>query len=508
MSSKESEHTPQPQERGANPVDYKRFYDETAARRISLRTFMEKFPDIQSKERLISLWTGKILPYLTTHNDTSKKRIGAHLAKEKIEDLNRIIDEGLATNDSIRFRIAVKLTRLEHKSSSVPLLASSKEPAAKSKEPAIGSPSPDLMVNRSISSTVQQLPSAASRNNSAVSPSSPRPRHDHGRRSSLSPVDPADVSALYVNSASLSTYKYLVESINVGRSFHNLQLIAIDIVSDFDKRTTLENIHNFLSLNYIWDMSKSLPGVQPTVHEKLRQLYAWPRATLSSNVIQLCATLDQQLSDGVNFDVDVNTKELKFVKLLYEMLALKLSLEYHCFEKDLEDTFCHAALDTLFSLYFPKKGKYVLDWANKETEGPKERRKNGYKPDAIISRGCREIAFVEDSINSHFGQGFDIRKVAAVQVFGHKVTLHTMIYRNGVYHWCQSCFAYLPCDQNDTGRIPSCLRLLASLNFLDGIDTEVLLNTPPRIEYDDDEEEMFDTGPPSKVTPTTRNNMF
>ncbi|KAI7828590.1 hypothetical protein BC939DRAFT_60983 [Gamsiella multidivaricata] len=83
-----------------------------------------------------------------------------------------------------------------------------------------------------------------------------------------------------------------------------------------------------------------------------------------------------------------------FLSFMY-IRALKLSLEYHCFEKDLEDTFCHAALDTLFSLYFPKKGKYVLDWANKETEGPKERRKNGYKPDAIISRGCREIAFVE-----------------------------------------------------------------------------------------------------------------
>lgn len=27
-------------------------------------------------------------------------------------------------------------------------------------------------------------------------------------------------------------------------------------------------------------------------------------------------------------------------------------------------------------------------------EGSKERRQNGYKPDAIISRGCREIAFL------------------------------------------------------------------------------------------------------------------
>jgi hypothetical protein len=38
---------------------------------------------------------------------------------------------------------------------------------------------------------------------------------------------------------------------------------------------------------------------------------------------------------------------------------------------------------------------YHLEWANKEASGSKERRYNGYKPDAIVSRGGCEIFFLE-----------------------------------------------------------------------------------------------------------------
>jgi hypothetical protein len=67
------------------------------ARHISLRTFMQEFPDINDKERLLGLWSGKVLPYLRGHNESSKKMVGSFLAKESSNDLKKIINEVLAT---------------------------------------------------------------------------------------------------------------------------------------------------------------------------------------------------------------------------------------------------------------------------------------------------------------------------------------------------------------------------------------------------------------------------
>ncbi|KAF9109718.1 hypothetical protein BGX30_008258, partial [Mortierella sp. GBA39] len=128
-----------------------------------------------------------------------------------------------------------------------------------------------------------------------------------------------------------------------------------------------------------------------TVHDDIRQRFMWSQTTLGSEIVDICATLSEQLANGADPDVDVKTKELRSVRLLYQMLALKLVPEYHAFERGLEDTFCHAALDAFFTIFFPKKGVYNLDWANKETEGSKERRAHGYKPDAIISKKWKRI---------------------------------------------------------------------------------------------------------------------
>ncbi|KAF9922578.1 hypothetical protein BGZ65_009481, partial [Modicella reniformis] len=241
---------------------------------------------------------------------------------------------------------------------------------------------------------------------------------------------------------------YLFESINVERSLHNLQLAAIDIVSNVDKRTTQRNIHYFLSLNYIWDMSNGLPGVQ------LRQLYA----TLSSDVIQLCATLDQQLSDGV--------------------AALKLCPEYHSFEKGLEDTFCHAVLDALLTIHFPKKGEYVLDWANKATEGSKEGRQNGYTPDAEVAERLPLLRTQNDASHNDLQEWFP----PLVSVMLRLLALRSKRYLSYF-------LVFTPADVS-YGKF-------FTMNNGDGeasIYTEILPNTPLRIEYDDVEEGTFDTG--------------
>lgn len=70
-------------------------------------------------------------------------------------------------------------------------------------------------------------------------------------------------------------------------------------------------------------------------------------------------------------------------------------MEYFPFENGIEDTFCHGVVDVLFSRQFHARSIYKLNWANKEADGSKARRVYGNRPDAIISKGGRELAFVE-----------------------------------------------------------------------------------------------------------------
>ncbi|KAF9343085.1 hypothetical protein BGX34_007246 [Mortierella sp. NVP85] len=61
---------------------------------------------------------------------------------------------------------------------------------------------------------------------------------------------------------------------------------------------------------------------------------------------------------------------------------------------------------------------------------------------------------------------------------------------------------------NDGSRIFRCLELFQTLkDFLDTIATDREMRTPPLIEYDHDEG-AIDEGRPSKLTPSTRANMF
>ncbi|KAF9920351.1 hypothetical protein BGZ65_011335, partial [Modicella reniformis] len=128
-------------------------------------------------------------------------------------------------------------------------------------------------------------PSVTSSDDFTLSSSLPRSRYDHGLKSSLSPVDLADASTFYIDPSSLSTYKYLADSINIAQ----------------------------LYLGYVEELAWS--SVNRTRNAP-RTVYVASK----SDVVQVCAAFDQQLSGGEDPDVDVYTKELKAIKLLYEML--------------------------------------------------------------------------------------------------------------------------------------------------------------------------------------------
>ncbi|KAH7049506.1 hypothetical protein BKA57DRAFT_316657 [Linnemannia elongata] len=61
LQLKELKHMPQPQEISVGPIDFKRYCDRTVPEYILLESFMNVFSDIHSEERLVGLWTRKVL---------------------------------------------------------------------------------------------------------------------------------------------------------------------------------------------------------------------------------------------------------------------------------------------------------------------------------------------------------------------------------------------------------------------------------------------------------------
>ncbi|KAG0358636.1 hypothetical protein BGZ54_010343 [Gamsiella multidivaricata] len=362
------------------------------------------------------------------------------------------------------------------------------------------------------------------------------PRSDYGRQSSVSRDEDVVEHTFHVDPASFSKYKYYIDGTNVGQLFLDYQRTSTVVVNNVNMKANVENLGRFLAMNYIWVLDVCPKNMSAEIHKSIVQQHTWPRSALPYKVTCLCMKLDEQLADGLEIDAkEAEGRDLRSIILFYEVLEMKLPVEYLSFENGIEDTYCHSVVDALFTRQFPARSVYYLDWANKESQGSRERRGYGYKPDATISKCNRELAFVEvkppkeqrctrsyledlwklanlckDAIDLHLRTGHDIRKAAAVQIFGHRMVLYTMVYDHGVYHWAKSCVAFLPCDQTDSGRVMSCLRLLLSLEaFLDTIDADLCPKTPPRIELDHDVDEQADLilGRPTKITPSKR-NMF
>ncbi|KAG0371182.1 hypothetical protein BGZ54_009541 [Gamsiella multidivaricata] len=283
--------------------------------------------------------------------------------------------------------------------------------------------------------------------------SSTLPCHDFGRRSSVSGDEDIMENNFRIDPTVFVKFKYKVAETDVGQLFLDYQRTSTALVNGPTTKTSIENLGHFFSMNYIWDLG-ICPKTMPTeVYNGIPGKHTWPCSVLPDEVACLCRKLDEQLAEGMVIDAgNAEGRELRSVTLFYETLEMKLPTEYLSFESDTEGTYCHGAVDALFTRQFPAKSVFKLDWANKESEGSKERRGNRYKPNAIISRYKRELAFVKvkppreqecgrsylkdlwklanlckDSIDTHLLRGHDIRQAAAVQIFGQSqsLPLHT-----------------------------------------------------------------------------------
>ncbi|KAF9899454.1 hypothetical protein EC991_008861, partial [Linnemannia zychae] len=74
--------------------ELKEFFDNSAAREISLVSFMRRFPDIQEKSRIVRTWTGALC-YLQQHSSLEKRQLYQSLRKFTQSELEKLIDKEL-----------------------------------------------------------------------------------------------------------------------------------------------------------------------------------------------------------------------------------------------------------------------------------------------------------------------------------------------------------------------------------------------------------------------------
>ncbi|KAF8929852.1 hypothetical protein BGZ47_000844, partial [Haplosporangium gracile] len=282
----------------------------------------------------------------------------------------------------------------------------------------------------------------------APSSSSTPPPSKRGRgRSSILSLVSVSEAKLFVDPASFAIHKYVLNGHNVGQIFHQYQVAVTKTVNNPTIPVSYQNISHFMAMNYILNTTEELEGFPTNALKDIRGRFAWNASRLDN------------------------------------LLVLKLPLGFDQFDNGLEDTYCHQVIDALFAYQFPQRSrKYSINWPSGEAHGSKNRRGFGYRPNAVVLRNGKQIGFLEvkppgnshtakeylhdhwnltnfckDAIDNFLQQGLPI-----TQLFKRRLSLQTMEYMNGVYHWSLSCVSYISRDQQGSG-VASCIRLLNTL---------------------------------------------
>ncbi|KAK3817587.1 MAG: hypothetical protein J3Q66DRAFT_400949 [Benniella sp.] len=200
---------------------------------------------------------------------------------------------------------------------------------------------------------------------------------------------------------------FMVLSRNWGISLSPLVMTGITTLFDISSAPIVNK-----SMNFIWDISVKLIGLPDHVQTEIRDRYVWPVSSMIST-LSILKSLESNLKQG---------KEI----LLNG--SLKLSAENHAFERSVKDTFCHGAIDTLFTHHFSKRGEYKLEWANKEagSKQPKPEAKPPGETNSVknyLGDLWKIANLCKDTIDSFLQKGLNITKAAGIQIFGLKMTL-------------------------------------------------------------------------------------
>ncbi|KAF9176900.1 hypothetical protein BGZ50_009468 [Haplosporangium sp. Z 11] len=302
---------------------------------------------------------------------------------------------------------------------------------------------------------------------------------------------------------------YIVGKEDIGEAFYKFQLYGVELANDLSTKATMATLPCFLALNAIWDTSIDL-DITSASAKRIQSMLHKPTYVFSPSCMLLMCSLDQELGRGsieqiASMDDPVQTDIVD----IFRSLRNDLPPTYFPFnDKDGEDSFVHKSLHALFSTIFCN---YDKKWANKEARGSKERRegngKEGLRPDLQIQKNGQTILFLEvkppggaestyladqwklanlakDEPNACFRKNIRLPFITTIQVFGHKMMIHTMTLRNGVYHFHQHHRVYVPRARDDAGCLRACLQALYSVKaWLQNLDlppTYQLARSRPR----------------------------
>ncbi|KAF8926806.1 hypothetical protein BGZ47_002523 [Haplosporangium gracile] len=295
-------------------------------------------------------------------------------------------------------------------------------------------------------------------------------------------------SDFQIDSSTFEKELYWIGPVNVGQIFHDFQHTSANLVNQLSIRISMKNIHYFLAINYIFDLTSQTPqGMSKDIFETIKNRCAVEPMELPDDQATLCVVLGREMS--------------RTGRVIPRLL---------------DDP---NKMDILF-LFQTLDSDYSFGWANEVDEGSRARRGDGYKPDGYLRKmdvcicvveiksprqAHSDKAFIEDywklanfckdGIDDHLENGRGVDKMTAVQVFGHQLSVYTMEFKSGIYHWSQLGACYLPVDRTDGSRILPCMELLRTLErYLSHINVNCV-PTPPS---NDDRDKV---GKPSALSP-------
>ncbi|KAF9972411.1 hypothetical protein BGZ65_009831 [Modicella reniformis] len=169
--------------------------------------------------------------------------------------------------------------------------------------------------------------------------------HQKGNRQSSDPDEP-----FCINLDVFQKQDYVIDKVDVGTLFLNHQQRSAMIANKLSIKLNVDNMTNFLALNYIWELDHSINGLHSTTHNTIKAKYGWDCEVLSEEASNLCSSLDRELaSTGKIRAQSLSDDFLEDIVHVYQTLSRKLPRRYLSFVQGNEDTFAHNTMDALFT---------------------------------------------------------------------------------------------------------------------------------------------------------------
>ncbi|KAG0196584.1 hypothetical protein BGX28_009961 [Mortierella sp. GBA30] len=260
---------------------------------------------------------------------------------------------------------------------------------------------------------------------------------------------------------------YHLNSEDIGQIFYDFQCEAASLVNRVSAKATVHNIHHFLAINYIFDLTVAAPqGMNPDTFETIKRNCSIEHVELPDDQGILCLKLGREVArTGMVMPRLFDDPGKMSILFLFQILVTQLVRKAMPSDKEYEDTFAHTTFDPFWTCVFHRDSAYTFGWANEVDQGSRTRRSDGYKPDGYLKKmhACVCVVEIKSPRQAHTATKRSLKTTGNLQICARTI-------------------------------LTTIIEMVAK--FLDGI--EIILTTPPC----KGERDTF--GKPSLLTPSRR----